>query len=74
MPAQVDSGFAQWLRSQALYTAWANGALAAGLQAAAIEQEIISPFAAKADADAEAARQGAFLGASAMTSSGSRSP
>lgn len=62
MPAPVDAGYAQWLRDPALYSSWANGGLPAGLLASAIESEIVSPFSTKAAADAEGARQGAFLG------------
>ena len=59
--ASVDSGYALWLRSPALY-ANAAAVLPAGLQASAIDSEIISPLATKAAAEAEAARQIAVLG------------
>jgi hypothetical protein len=58
----VDSGFAEWLKSAALFTSGANAGLLAGLQGPAIETEIITPLATKAAADAENARQIAFVG------------
>lgn len=61
MPA-IDSGLADWLRSEGLYTKADNGALAANILARALEQEVMSPYATKAGADMEAARQIAFLG------------
>ncbi len=62
MPGLLDTGFAQWLRQEALYTSLANAGLASGLLDSAIESEIISPLAIKAAADSELARQIAVLG------------
>lgn len=62
MPGIIDTGFAQWLRDPALYTKAVNAGLAAGLQAQAVESEIISPLLTKAAADSEAARQMVVLG------------
>lgn len=62
MALPVDTGFAQWLRGPALYVNWPNAGLAAGLLGSAIEQEIISPYATKAGAEAAAPLQIDFLG------------
>jgi hypothetical protein len=58
----VDTGFADWLKSDALYSSWTNATLPAGLQGVAVEQQIVTCLATGAGAIAEAARQGAFLG------------
>lgn len=60
--AEVDSAYAAWLKSDALYRNWANAGLPAPLAPMAIESEIISPFAVTASVDTELTRQGAFLG------------
>ena len=62
MPGLLDTGFAQWLRNDALYSSLANSSLPAGLNASAIETEIVSPLITKAAADSELARQIAVLG------------
>jgi hypothetical protein len=59
--AAVDPGFAEWLKARALFATSADAGVAAAFGADAIESEILTPFALKADADAEAARQLAFL-------------
>lgn len=61
MPGVVDQGLVQWLKSPALYTSISN-TLPSGLNAAAIESEIISPLLTKAAADAELVRQLTVLG------------
>lgn len=58
----VDAGYVEWLRSMALYASATDAALAARWGDRAVESEILSPIALKADADAEAARQLAFFG------------
>lgn len=58
----VDQGFALALRDPATYQTTANASLPAGLQASALESEIISPFWDAAAASAEGAREIAFLG------------
>ena len=62
MPSRVEAGLGAWLKSPAKYVHEANGTLPAGLQGAAVDQEIISPLALKAAAEAEVARQITFLG------------
>jgi hypothetical protein len=57
----IDSGFIAWLQSIALYTTAADAGTVARWGADATTSEIISPLALKAGADAEAARQIAFL-------------
>lgn len=54
--AAVDPNLASWLKDKALYRT-ATPSLPSGLQAMAIESELISPFAASAAADTELARQ-----------------
>jgi hypothetical protein len=57
----VDPAFAAWLKSDALYsTGYASG-VSATWGSRATSSTIVSPLAAKADADAESARQAAFL-------------
>jgi hypothetical protein len=58
--AAVDPGLADWLRGRALFTSAADAAITAAWGSDAIEGELVSPFALKADADTEAARQIAF--------------
>lgn len=62
MPGPVEAGLRAWLQAPAKYANAANAALPAGLQGAAVDQEVISPLAVKAAAQAENARQIAFLG------------
>lgn len=59
--AAVDPGIADWLKSRALFAAAISAGIAAAWGEDAAETEIVSPFALKADAEAEAARQLAFL-------------
>lgn len=59
--AAVDPAFAQWLKDDALFVSGTDAAFAARWGERAIETEIISPLATKPGADAEAARQFAFL-------------
>lgn len=59
----VDAPFADWLRSQALV---AVDASASAWGALAVDSSITSPLAVKADAEAEAQRQHAFLGPPAV--------
>lgn len=59
MADRVDAGLAEWLRAQALYATAGGEAPAWGDRA--LETELISPLAMRADAEAEAARQLAFL-------------
>lgn len=60
MVAIVDTGFADWLKAGALYVAVAspNAAAWAGK---GVTTEIVSPYALKASATAEATKQAAFL-------------
>lgn len=59
--ANVDPGYASWLKSDARYV----GATIAGAAAAwgdkALDSRIVSPLAYKADAQAEATKQAQFL-------------
>jgi hypothetical protein len=57
----VDPNYASWLKSEAMFRSWTNSGLPSGLQAMAIDSEIITPFAASAAADTELTRQGALL-------------
>jgi hypothetical protein len=57
----VDQEFARWLREGVLFTAAESAAVAAAWGALARTTEIRSPLALAAGADAEAARQLAFL-------------
>jgi hypothetical protein len=59
----VDPVFAQWLQGKALFHLATDAILAARWGDRAQTTERITPLAAKADAEAEAARQLAFLGA-----------
>lgn len=59
--ADVLVTVADYLKNVALFTAAANPGGVAWGAARAIESEIISPLYEKADADAEAVRQAAFL-------------
>lgn len=61
MPGLVDSAFTAWLKAPALYASGTNGSLPAGLNDAARDQEIISSIYNLAGANAELARQVAFL-------------
>lgn len=58
----VDPGFAQWLKDGVLFASADDAQVAAIWAAVARVTEVTSPLALKADADAEAARQAAFLG------------
>ena len=58
----VDPGFARWLREGALWTPADNATVLALYAAIAREVTAMSPLALKTGADAEAARQVAFLG------------
>ncbi len=60
--AAVDPVFAQWLQDRALFHLEIDATLSArgGTRAQATER--VTPYALKADADAEAVRQLAFLG------------
>lgn len=60
--AVVDPQFAAWLRSEELLAVATNAAAAAKWGAIALDSRISSAIALKADADAEAARQLAFVG------------
>lgn len=57
----VDPGIAAWLRGGALFASSSDAPVAAAFGASAIETEIRTPLATKAGAEAEAARQLAFL-------------
>ena len=57
----VDPGYAEWLKAAALYSVAADSGVTSAFGALAVEQEIISPLALKTGADAENARQIAFL-------------
>lgn len=59
--AAVDASLAEWLKAAALYAPATDAGVAAAWGVRAIETEIVSPFAERADAEAEAARQLAFL-------------
>lgn len=61
MPA-VASDYAAWLQDQARYRTFSPGALPSGLQAMAVDSELITPFAASSAADTEVQRQLNFLG------------
>lgn len=57
----VPSTVAEWLTGRAIYAQAEDAALRASWGDVAIESEVLSPIAAAADADLEAARQLAFL-------------
>ena len=59
--AAVDPGFAIWLKDRALFSPTTDAGIAGAWGDDALETEIITPFASKADADAEGARQLAFM-------------
>jgi hypothetical protein len=59
--AAVDPEFARWLKEGAVYAAADDAAIAAIFGALARVTEVMSPLALAAGADAEAARQLAFL-------------
>lgn len=60
--ATVDPVFAQWLQERALWHLETDATLSARWGTRAQTTERLSPLALKADADAEATRQIAFLG------------
>jgi hypothetical protein len=57
----VDSAYASWLKGEARWRSIAEGTIPSGLQAMAVDSEVISPFAASSSADSELARQVSFL-------------
>ncbi len=59
----VEPNFADWLQSEALFATAADAVIGTRWPTQSIESETISPFASKADGEAESARQLAFLGA-----------
>ena len=59
--ATVEPGTAHWLREGAKYFGVQYGAVAAAWADRAVESEILTPLATKAAAEAEGARQLAFL-------------
>lgn len=61
----VDPGFADWLRARARFVSIDDAVVAGAWGLDAVESEIVSPLTELADAQAEGARQMAFLGKAA---------
>lgn len=57
----VQSAYGAWLKSDALYSTSVVAGAAASWGNKAVTTTVISPLVSKADADAECARQAAFL-------------